>query len=164
MSCFLPQKWIRSWLRFHGPMDPWAHGPMGPWTHEVAPRSRTTKPITFFPTLSIVSMFSIYSHMSMVTFPIYPHMSRVNPPIYSLYVHGYPLTPIPILGLLHYEFGIEDSRRGSKIFCFISQNTFLGRIGSIWEMGGCSARQNKVHIDVRLFGFTKHLVFDPRRP
>ena len=51
------------------------------------------------------------------------------------------------------------TRRGSKIFLFISQNTFLGRIGSIWEMGGCSARQNKVHIDTRLFGFKKKLGF-----
>ena len=33
----------------------------------------------------------------MLTFPIYPHMSRVKPPIYSLYVHGYPLTPIHIM-------------------------------------------------------------------
>ncbi len=38
----------------------------------------------------------------MVTFPIYPHMSRVKPPIYSLYVHGYPLTPIHIMWAIRY--------------------------------------------------------------
>ena len=40
----------------------------------------------------------------MVTFPIYPHMSRVKPPIYSLYVHGYPLTPIHIMWAIRYIF------------------------------------------------------------
>ena len=38
----------------------------------------------------------------MVTFPIYPHMSKVKPPIYSLYVHGYPLTPIHIMWAIRY--------------------------------------------------------------
>ena len=87
----------------------------------------------------------IYSHMSRVRFPIYSHMSRVIPSLLS--------TLCRLLGIYIY------TRRGSKIFLFISQNTFLGRIGSIWEMGGCSARQNKVHIDARLFGFKEKLGF-----
>ena len=71
-----------------GPMDPWAHGPMGPWAHEVAPRSRTTKPITFFPKLSIVSIFFhifpyVHGYFSYI-FPICPWLSPMGGPMVPL--------------------------------------------------------------------------------
>ena len=89
-------------------MGPWTHGPMGP-------RSRTTKPITFFPKLSIDEAHNILSKI-IHSFDIFVHifsyvqgyisyfspMSRVKPPIYSLYVHGYPLTPIHIMWAIRY--------------------------------------------------------------
>ena len=122
---FLPQKWIRKRLRFLGPMGPWAHGPMGPWTHgPMGPRSRTTKPITFFPKLSIdeahnilskiIHSFDIFPYIPICPWlhflyipicpglnPLYiPYMSMVIPSLLStlcglLGISVYPLTPIP---------------------------------------------------------------------
>ena len=60
----------------------------------------------------------------MVTFPIYPHMSRVNPPIYSLYVHGYPLTPIHVMWAIRYLYYIggwgDEPQPGNRFVSFRS--------------------------------------------
>ena len=78
----------------HGPMDPWAHGPMGPWAHEVAPRSRTTKPITFFPKLSIDEAHNILSKI-IHSFDIFPYIP-ICPWLHFLY--------IPICPWLHFLY------------------------------------------------------------
>ena len=58
-------------------------GPMDPWAHEVAPRSRTTKPITFFPKLSIDEAHNILSKI-IHSFDIFPYIP-ICPGLHFLY-------------------------------------------------------------------------------